>query len=130
MINKTAVFDISAKVVGDARLASNLDMMEKFELSLPFDNISIGGLNEILNELNVNDYVDFDQFKERISRDNQVWRLALLDNQTITSKILLSSLFHPAEKPGKISVPTLLSLALLHCPSSKKDSAKVFYQVV
>ena len=60
MINKTAVFDISAKVVGDARLVSNLDMMEKFELSLPFDNISIGGLNEILTELNVNDYVDFD----------------------------------------------------------------------
>ena len=60
MINKMAVFDISTKVVRHGKLPLRLDLVEKFEVSLPFDNISIGGLNEILSELAINDFVDFE----------------------------------------------------------------------
>ena len=106
-----------------------MDELQKFEASMPFDNIMIGGFFKIVQEEQENeqDVIMYDKFKARISAENAEWEKALASRDTLTSKILLSPFMQDGEG---ISVSCLMSMALLHCPHDKNDTGKIFYQVL
>ena len=109
---------------------SGMDELQKFEASMPFDNIRIGGFFKIVQEEQEpdQDVIMYDKFKSRISAENAEWKKALASRDTVTSKILLSPFMQDGGEG--ISVSCLMSMALLHCPHDKNDTGKIFYQVL
>ena len=71
-----------------------MDAIEKFEYSLPFDNIGIGGFNTLVNRDLDDDHLMYEEFKRRIdTSDNQIWKEAIKDRNTVLSRILLTDEF-------------------------------------
>ena len=127
--------DSSTEVVKE-KPQKKMDELERFEASMPFDNIMIGGFYKIVQEVEEMDgekrlnYVMYDKFVSKISEENPEWKATLSSRDTVTSKVLLSKFMKWGDKEDAIDVSCLMSMALLHCPHSKKDTGKIFYQVL
>jgi len=113
-----------------------MDELEKFEASMPFDNIMIGGFYKVVQDAEELDgenrlgYVMYDKFVEQISDVNPEWKATVSSRDSVTSQILLSKFMQWNDKEDAICVSVLMSMALLHCPHSKQDTGKIFYQVL
>jgi len=130
--------DDTTKVVAEPTVVQTIkmDAIEKFEYSLPFDNIGIGGFNTLVNRDLDDDHLMYEEFKRRIdTSDNQIWKEAIKDRNTVLSRILLTDEFSCKCSDGKIIEDAidklhLLATALVMCPSEGDDTEKILFQVL
>ena len=117
---------LSTETIIDKKVIGKADEIQKFEIDLPFDNISIGGFFEIIQDLEKEGAITIEQLQDKLST-NEFWADALKSPDTTTSRLLTSDYFRDG---SAINVENLVSFALLHCANEKGASAKVFYKVV
>ena len=72
----------------------------------------------------------YDKFRRIISQENPEWKATLFSRRSATSKLLLSKFMRWEGKKDAINVSSLMSMALLHCPTSRNDTSKIFYQLL
>jgi len=136
-VAKAEDYNKDAAVLEDARLSISADRLRRYEVSLPFDNISLGAFFDILISIEEKDsngkgegYFTYEQLVASMATNN-FWRDALKDRNTPTSKLILHSDFAAeGQAEGCIDLNMVISLALLHCPTEKASTPKVFYKVL
>jgi len=119
-------YNTNEKATKDVRLNLKATQLRKWEVEMPFDNISIGAFYDILVSLNEDNVINFDQLKEAL-RENKTFYDELCDRESATSKILLSEMFAEGDS---INFEMLGSLALLYCQTNSTDTPKIFYKIL
>ena len=127
MKSKVESYDTDIKEVKGTKLNRKADSLRSFEVSFPFDKISVGAMYTIIEELEVKEegddegkgYLMFNDLVEK-TKSHKVWREALADKTDTMTQILLDKEFAgPVE--DSIKTESILAMAILYCPTEQSE---------